>query len=433
MNWVFGVQMQSIVAMGGLSKTTFYALVLFIRLTARRSVAMRMYSSEYLSTRLSAWVGNVALCVGAILLSALPVHVVNGQDTRLKEFVLSGPDDGQPPVPAIVRDDVAAETVDVDAEDWSSIKSRKQIANKAGSGGAASEISTDAELAEIVSPEGGTGITEKRATEVETVRNLSVEPGARSLLPDDRPKWVGAPPDLSANQHYLYVGSIPTSNLAQVDAALNEALVAAVSSYIEEEVVLHLGAAATMPIDSDFIRKNLIDDPDGYVAELSTSDGPMYQKWVTVRVTPEQREVFHKWHKQATQRQRLGALGALLSLLVGGVALTHMVLRRWYGSAKLPTVNRATATEPTLARHGSSGEVTWLWITLCGILIILSLLLFGLVGVRQTNAIPAIRVAPRPVAAPAPQAPRQLIWSGANHFEILDGARTIIVSGESHK
>ncbi len=134
-------------------------------------------------------------------------------------------------------------------------------------------------------------------------------PGKQSLLPDDRPVWVGAAPDYSTSQHYLYVGSLPTHEASETDAALDEPLVAAVRNYIEQEVIQEFNAANAMPVDADFIRRNLIVDSQGYSCEIATSQGPMYQKWVTVRITPEQRELFKQWHREAMQRKRLGPLG----------------------------------------------------------------------------------------------------------------------------
>ena len=153
------------------------------------------------------------------------------------------------------------------------------------------------------------------------------------MLPENRPAWVGAAPDFSSAQHYLYVGSLPTQDPNKVDKALDEPLVAAVRNYIDQEVINQLGAADAMPLTAEFIRKNLIDNPEGFECELATGQEPAYQKWVTVRITPEQRELFRQWHTEAVQRTRLAPLGInLVAVLVRDIALPCRTSRRfqWY-------------------------------------------------------------------------------------------------------
>ena len=76
----------------------------------------------------------------------------------------------------------------------------------------------------------------------------------------------------------------------------------------------------------------------GNNAELSTSTGPMYQKWVVLEITPEHRRHFVEESRQLEQRKRMVALGLGLSTglgvaLVGGLAyggyacLSHLFLR----------------------------------------------------------------------------------------------------------
>jgi hypothetical protein len=158
---------------------------------------------------------------------------------------------------------------------------------------------------------------------------LSVEPGTAPLLPADAPAWISAPPDFSQDIHHLVVGSLLAENPEDVDALLDEPLVAAVKQYIDGHLVNQLGAAARLrpAIRADYIRKNMIDAPEGFVARLNSTDTPMFQKWVVVSVTPEQREQIKLWHREALQRMRIAPLGVGLFGLLGAVGLTHVVLR----------------------------------------------------------------------------------------------------------
>ncbi len=78
----------------------------------------------------------------------------------------------------------------------------------------------------------------------------------------------------------------------------------------------------------------------------------MYQKWVTVRITPEQRELFKQWHREAMQRKRLGPLGVGLVSLLAVVSLSHMVLHQRHGAKTLPMVD-AQNMQPVVAKKAS--------------------------------------------------------------------------------
>ncbi len=312
----------------------------------------------------------------------------------------------------------------------------EQPAEKTAATGVTSEISTTAELDELATRSSSLKAAQPNKTNPDEVRNLSVEPGMRPLLPADRPAWVGAPPDLSSHQHFLYVGSIPVSNEAEAEAALDESLVAAVHTYVDDEVTQRVGSAQDMPIEVDYIRKNLIDDSSGYMAELTTSEGPMYQKWVTVRITPEQREQFRAWHKQAVQRERLAPLGTVLFLLIGAVGLTHVVLRRWHGPLNLPAVNHQTVVEPLPAMASSGGSLTWLWVTFLCILVLPALMLLWFVGgTRQMETTGRVssgpvvvkHLAPLPITGPAPALAPKLPSGSRIQIESGHGSRAIII------
>ncbi len=174
------------------------------------------------------------------------------------------------------------------------------------------------------------------ASQAETVRTLSVEPRTRPLLPANSPAWITAVPDYSAAIHRIPVGSLPTTRADETEGGLDEPLLAALYEYVDTQVVQQPGASEKLQpqLSVNYIRRNLIEDPAGYTAELTTSNGPMYQKWVLVSVTAEQREQLKTWHREALQRERLAPLGLGVVAAIGFIGLSHMVLRRLYGLPK---------------------------------------------------------------------------------------------------
>lgn len=161
-----------------------------------------------------------------------------------------------------------------------------------------------------------------------SIRTLSVEPGSVPLLPADKPAWVGSPPDLSSKQHRVFVGSSPEATPEAAEQSLDAAIEVALREYIDAHVLNESGASARLPITADYARKNLLLEPAGYLAELTTSDGPMFQKWVILEVSPEQREQFNVWHIEAIQRTRLGKIGFGLLLLLTSTGSAHLILSR---------------------------------------------------------------------------------------------------------
>ena len=314
--------------------------------------------------------GWVALLTVASIVAPIQVRIVVAQQTN--ELSVAAADPGEPPTPPATATPPKSADPKVESENQtettgavSSEKTSEATSTPANdvtkevTSEVASEVTSDAELDSLSITASSLAETktqaveksaskEKSAPAADTVRTLSVEPGVRPILPEDRPAWVGASPDYSSEQHRLYVGSLPTSDESDADEALNEPLLAAIRNYIDQEVINEHAAAFQMPVDGDFIRKNLIDDPKGYVCELSTSQGPMYQKWVTVRVTPEQRELFKRWHVEAAQRKRLAPLGVGLVSALALVSASHLVLRRRHGAPAMPLVNMVAA-EPQVA------------------------------------------------------------------------------------
>lgn len=385
------------------------------------------------------WLGWIALLAFASLFSPINIHIVIAQDAP--EIVVVPADPGEPPAPPTTLETPApaAPTFapEATAEHGSTLvvgptpaATAAQIPNVPV---ASSEVSSEAEIGKLIpNHELHTAPSEAPKADPESVRTLSVEPGVRPMLPADRPAWVGASPDYSSPQHRLYIGSLPTTDERDADEALDEPLMATVRNYIDQEVVNQVGASFKMPVDAAFIRRNLIDDPAGYVCELTTSQGSMFQKWVTVRVTPEQRELFTKWHTEAAQRTRLAPIGLGLVSVLALVSLTHMVLRR-HGASPLPLVNQH-ATEPAVAVRTSR---SWTALKVLGFLVlmmipaffVLAALLFT-VGYRQTatEVEPHISGRSLPYEVQFPDLHKEL------RIETLGGGeRTIVIESKSRR
>ena len=375
------------------------------------------------------WLGWIALLAFASVLSPVNIHIVIAQDAP--EIAVAAADPGEPPTPPIAHDPpspaiVAAASTPVEGP--VPAKTSAQIPDVPA---APSEISSEAELGKLIpndEPETEPFVSEPPKVDPDSVRTLSVEPGVRPLLPADRPGWVGALPDYSSPQHRLYIGSMPTTDERDADEALDEPLIAAVRNYIDQEVVNELGASSKMPIDAAFIRRNLIDDSAGYVGELSTSQGSMYQKWVTVRVTPEQRELFSKWHTEAAQRTRLASLGFGLVSVLALVSLTHMVLRR-HGASPLPLVNQHVAESAVAVRR----SLTWTAVKVLGFLVFLMIPAFFVLAalVFSVRTFPVVENrlngSRLPYEVQLPDLHKEL------RIETLGGERTIVIENKSRR
>lgn len=159
---------------------------------------------------------------------------------------------------------------------------------------------------------------------------LSVEPSTLPLLPDDAPAWVGSLPNLTRDVQHLYVGGHIAESESEAAEGLDKPLVEAVRRYVEEDLlrIAGTGDALAGKLTADYVWKNLIDQRSGYVAKLNTPGQPMYQKWVTVSITPEQRAEIRHWHREAVQRERLAPIGLGVTCMLGCVGLMHLILRR---------------------------------------------------------------------------------------------------------
>lgn len=156
---------------------------------------------------------------------------------------------------------------------------------------------------------------------------LSVRPKAQMLLPENRPAWIGAAPDLSTSQHRLFVGSFPMATPDEAEGALDEPLVAAVRSYLDE-TLFNDYKAYKLHVSADFIRKNMLDTSTEFMAQLSTREGPMYQKWVVLEITPEHRKHFVEELRQVQQVERMKVLGVGLLGILGVTGLANVAFNR---------------------------------------------------------------------------------------------------------
>lgn len=159
-------------------------------------------------------------------------------------------------------------------------------------------------------------------------RRLSVEP-SNSLLPADRPSWIGSEPDFRSSTHRFVVASIPSTREDEVDVNLDASLVEALSSYaVEQFGDDRAGQLLASHLSSAFIRTNYVDDKTSYTAELSTTGGSMYQKWVMVEISPEQQELLKTWYQERIQRERIVPLAVAFVGLLGLVGITNLWFRR---------------------------------------------------------------------------------------------------------
>lgn len=247
----------------------------------------------------------------------------------------------------------ASETLEVadaiDSQDTKSVTSDSEASD--------SEASDETDLAsdgsEVASDDEFASLDEPLLANKDEIRELSVEPGTKPILPKDRPAWIGAPADLSGKNHRLYVGSVAMAEEDQTDRALGEPLIAAVNQYIDEHLVKEQFAGYGMQINEKYIRNNLVVDSNGYLLQLNTSQGPMFQKWVTLEITPEQQAQIKAWHNEAVQRDRIAPLGLGLVGVIGFVGLMHLVLRR---KGTLPTSQPFDAKQMVAAQKSVEVE-----------------------------------------------------------------------------
>lgn len=303
------------------------------------------------------------------------------------------PEEGAPPAPAsalaqtpaeLSTDASPAETTPPQAASDAPAATEPAATEPAANEPAATEPTTTEPAA--AEPADSTGFSSRSDHEV---RELSVSPGSQPLLPEGRPAWVGSPPDLSnPRRHRLFVGSYPTSSLDEVESALDKPMVAAVVFYLEEEV-LEGHEADDLSITPDFIRRNLLDASTEYLAELNTSTGPAYQKWVVLEITPEHRQHFVDAYRQVEQRKRIVALGLGVMGILSITGVAHLAFnrrRRRYAQLVQPVVHMLPAEPDPVVAKGSNRSL-WLLTGGLGCLMALgALLVGGTVVVHQDRA-----------------------------------------------
>lgn len=187
---------------------------------------------------------------------------------------------------------------------------------------------------------------------------LSVQPGTQPVLPVDRPAWIGADPDYSSDVHRIYVASTAVSDPEDADSALDAPLLAALRTYTDEQILKQHQASDDLDLTSDFIRKNMVVADSSVVLKLNTGSEPMYQKWVTVEVTPEQRALLHQWHRESIQVQRLAPLGLGLAAILGFVGAGHLLFRRKHGLATSQPLSSdafVAVNSPNIGKHRGIG------------------------------------------------------------------------------
>lgn len=255
-------------------------------------------------------------------------------------IVASLPDEGQPPAPAIEDPAAANEAANnkVVASETVKPEAVKPVVVKLEGGEEAAKAETvvpqpavkDVPPAEVASVEQIEQLGAK-TPEPSAVRELSVEPvlETRPMLPADRPAWVGAPNDTSERVHRLYVASFTTAARDEVEAdeMLDDPLVAAVRRYLDESLFPGEGAM-DLHITPEFVRSNFLDNSTSYIAAMTTQSGTEYQKWVVLKVTPEQREYLADLLREHKQRQRMAVLGVGLVGVLGLTGLANLAFNR---------------------------------------------------------------------------------------------------------
>ena len=285
----------------------------------------------------------VALLVGAL------VSDVDAQVTL--NLHVTSPDAGRAPSPLLIGETPDVEAAVADSADSAPIPTETTVTEAAEVEVEAveGETSQDIQVEVVETAPPPANQAEQTATATLSVpadiparepRRLSVEPNLKSLLPPDYPAWIVSEPDYSPSVHLWPVGSLPTNAESELDGALKEPLLASVREYVDRVVVKEPGAYAQISalVDDAYIRLNLINDLEGYTAELETGGEPMYRKWVSVSTTPAQRLQILNWYKQSVQRERLGALATSLITCLALVGLIHLALRSWRGAPKLASL-----------------------------------------------------------------------------------------------
>jgi hypothetical protein len=121
------------------------------------------------------------------------------------------------------------------------------------------------------------------------------------------------------------VGSGPYATPQQARQALDQALQEQLAQYIASQ----LGdeqAGKTLAYPAATIRRRWVPGDGLFEDTVVSSVGPMHRAFARLELGPEaRREIEHRWRK-ALGRQRLGQLGAVVGVVLGMLASTHLAL-----------------------------------------------------------------------------------------------------------
>ncbi len=320
------------------------------------------------------WTGALAL---ALCVTHSQFELSWGADGA--SLKVNPPEVGAPPAPGSTW---PATPQDTSPQDDSSVVPSDEQAGTADidSASTSDEVESAESILDDAWDAGLDSLSESAAAATDETVELSVDPGRQPVLPADRPAWVASPPDLSTDTHRLFVGSVPASDPEAAASALNPALIANLHSYIDDHVLNERGAAAELDLTSTFIRKNLMNQQSRVMLELNTPGEPMFQEWVTLEISPEQRAQFQQWHQEVVQRNRLAPIGIGLAGLLGLVGFTHVLLRRKHGlSTVQPLTGNGIVANENIPRAKSSGWGSiFAFLAVTGVLAIGFPLLLGL-------------------------------------------------------
>ncbi len=193
-------------------------------------------------------------------------------------------------------------------------------------------MSVASEKEAVSSAETATGASEQGPAE------LSVPPLDHVEYPDDRPSWLSDFPDLESTDHTWVVVTPSCDSVDAADESVHELAKAAVGFYIEQLTGLSV-ETIDFPLDDAWVENELI--AKEYAGELSEGNSARYESAVMLEFTPEVQAEIREAAKNFAVRQRLGAVGLIVTGLFGmfmlGSGLLSVVTRH---------VPKRTAPEP---------------------------------------------------------------------------------------
>lgn len=303
------------------------------------SIAWQAVALALLLLPITAPMANAQITLSISILFPTQVDDQPAQDTPAQDTPATAPAPEQPPQPA--QEPTAPTSPASAAEPSSSATAASNTNTSAPTVAPTAEVQAQAqadqtsaqspttpELAPQAAPQANSDSKPNDAVPPNQEKQLSVEPGA-TLLPSDRPDWISKELDLKSATHRFVVSSFPTARESDIDSNLDACLEEATSNYVNQLLGDdRAGQLLAAQLNAAFVRTNLLDDKTTYVAELSTTGGAMFQKWVMVEVTKEQQEQIRTWYQERLQRQRIIPLGIGLAGLVAFVGACNLFFRR---------------------------------------------------------------------------------------------------------